>query len=1130
MKTFRRVAVSVIVGILFLSLANVESGWAEEELPDETQMPGVLEGTGTHFELTGSEYLNIVLDSSEPIRLFLESVPEMITMHLESASGASSTQITLSGFIPQTEYHKYEDDYHNHVAFTTDVSGSYTFTQDLSAPHLLFIQPRPSTIFLSDAGWSPPVGTWDPATKIATLTQDLTGTVQIDSDNITIDGNRHTITGTNTGNGVYLPTRTGVTIKNLTVKNFSNGIYFYSCNSNNLTGNTCENNSYGIYLSSSSHNNFGGNTASHNRDGIRLYSANNNNLTGNTASHNRYNGILLTSSANNNLTGNTMSNNTYNFNVAGSSLSHFTQTIDTTNTVDAKPIYYLVGASGVVIDASTNASYVGVVNSINVTVKGLTVTKCAQGVLFAYTSDSSIENVNASNNQYGIYLYSSSNNHITGNTCMSNSYGIYIYSSSHNNFEGNTISDNTEGISLSYAGDNNLTGNTMSNNTYNFNVAGSSLSNYVQTIDTSNTVDGKPVYYLVGASGVVIDASTNAGYVAVVNSINVTVKDLTLTKCAQGVLFVNTTNSTIENVTTSNNQYGIYLYSSSNNHITGNTTSDNKNGVYLFSSNNNYLTGNTSMDNYYGIYLSSSNNNVLTGNTASDNTEGISLSNSGNNNLTNNTVSDSKYGINLRSSSNNQLMDNNLSNNKCDVCQDGKVNQPPAANAGGPYVGDEGSPITLNASGSSDPDGDALRYRWDFNNDEKWDSEWSSNPTVSHTWDDDYSGVVRLAVTDGLLTSTNTAQVTVKNVPPKVEAGSDKTAECGIDEVAFSGSFTDPGRLDTHVIKWDFGDGSTATGALTPTHKYSNTGKYTVTLTVTDDNGGEGRDTLLVTVVDTIPPKVVAGKDVIAEQEGYEGTKVTLSAKVSDTCDPNPTVTWSHGPTDVFPLGVTVVKVTATDKSGNNASDEVVVSIYGARTVKSTTIAKLESAKAGDKLIDREIDEIIKRVNNSLDEELWVIDDSHINPKHGVKVFHKVFQEEEAAVLHMQTRIMIFEKEIPGLEKIIAMKKKKGNDTSGEEAKLAAIKTALPVFKEVVDDLVKADRILAIVAIGDAKNTEVQNPRFQKIVEREIQEAERELDKANKEGERGSPAKAIMNFEKAWLHAQLAIEFASKPR
>ncbi len=160
-------------------------------------------------------------------------------------------------------------------------------------------------------------------------------------------------------------------------------------------------------------------------------------------------------------------------------------------------------------------------------------------------------------------------------------------------------------------------------------------------MDTSNLVNGKPVYYWVDQQdGEVPD---NAGFVGIVNSANMTVRDLTLTSNGMGVLFAYTDNSNIENVTISDNQYGIYLYSSSNNNVTGNNASDNQYGIgiYLYSSSNNNVTGNIVSNNWDGIYLYSSSNNNVTGNIVSNNWDGIYLCSSGNiiyhNNLINNT-------------------------------------------------------------------------------------------------------------------------------------------------------------------------------------------------------------------------------------------------------------------------------------------------------------------------------------------------------------------------------------------------------------------------------------------------------------------------------------------------------------
>ncbi len=117
-------------------------------------------------------------------------------------------------------------------------------------------------------------------------------------------------------------------------------------------------------------------------------------------------------------------------------------------------------------------------------------------------------------------------------------------------------------------------------------------------------------------------------------------------------------------------------------------------------------------------------------------------------------------------------------------------------------------------------------------------------------------------VLEGPATLVNTAAVTseqvitptqgavsihVANVAPSVNVGPDRAVYAGV-VVTFTGAFTDPGVLDTHTITWDLGDGSLVAGALTVTHSYPISGIYTVTLTVSDDDGGVGQDMLQVTV------------------------------------------------------------------------------------------------------------------------------------------------------------------------------------------------------------------------------------------------------------------------------------------
>jgi uncharacterized repeat protein (TIGR01451 family) len=120
--------------------------------------------------------------------------------------------------------------------------------------------------------------------------------------------------------------------------------------------------------------------------------------------------------------------------------------------------------------------------------------------------------------------------------------------------------------------------------------------------------------------------------------------------------------------------------------------------------------------------------------------------------------------------------------------------------------------------------------------------------TPTHTYGDNGEYAVTLTVTD---TQGDVGQdfltVTVLNVAPTVDAGPDQKAEPG-DLLSFTGSFTDPGTDDTHTFHWDLGDGTTIDDLLTFDHTFAAAGDYAVTLTVTDDDGGVGTDTAIVSV------------------------------------------------------------------------------------------------------------------------------------------------------------------------------------------------------------------------------------------------------------------------------------------
>lgn len=137
---------------------------------------------------------------------------------------------------------------------------------------------------------------------------------------------------------------------------------------------------------------------------------------------------------------------------------------------------------------------------------------------------------------------------------------------------------------------------------------------------------------------------------------------------------------------------------------------------------------------------------------------------------------------------------------------------------------------SFDASGSGDPDGAVASYAWSFG-----DGTTGAGATPSHPYAAPGSYTVGLTVTDnsgGTATTSATVTVAAPNTAPTAVFSSSATGlTAGFDA---SGSTDTDGTVTGY--SWDFGDGTTGTGAVTP-HDYAATGTYAVVLTVTDDDG-----------------------------------------------------------------------------------------------------------------------------------------------------------------------------------------------------------------------------------------------------------------------------------------------------
>jgi len=281
------------------------------------------------------------------------------------------------------------------------------------------------------------------------------------------------------------------------------------------------------------------------------------------------------------------------------------------------------------------------------------------------------------------------------------------------------------------------------------------------------------------------------------------------------------------------------------------------------------------------------------------------------------------------------------------------ANQAPQANSGGPYTVDEGSPITFNGQLSKDPDGTIVSYEWDFDYKDGTFTVDANGPTTNTGYPDGPATIViALRVKDDKGSSNvGVTQVAIKNVAPTVEAGGPYVGQVN-NPITVAGTATDPGLIDQTGLsyQWDFGDGSQGSGPVV-SHSYAQAGSYTIKLTVTDKDGGQGTDVATVQVNGAAnqPPQAAIN----GPTSGLTGE--TLNFSGSNSSDPDGNIVsydWDFGDGSAdnginvshiySTIGSYTVSLTVTDNDGLTAKTTLLVQINEPVPVPELPIAVID--------------------------------------------------------------------------------------------------------------------------------------------------------------------------------------------
>jgi hypothetical protein len=254
-------------------------------------------------------------------------------------------------------------------------------------------------------------------------------------------------------------------------------------------------------------------------------------------------------------------------------------------------------------------------------------------------------------------------------------------------------------------------------------------------------------------------------------------------------------------------------------------------------------------------------------------------------------------------------------------------NLPPVANAGPDQTVNFVQPVSLDGSGSSDPEGLALSYVWALDGAQ---IATGPNPIVGPF--PVGARMITLTVTDDQgLSASDSMVVNVINEAPVARAGSDQWIQT-LETVLLYGSASFDPEGETLSFVWSLDGAQIATGP-TPVVGPFAAGTHTITLTVTDGHGASASDDVVL-LVQNRAPTADAGPDrtvnhaqtVMLDASGSadpEGGSLSYAWSV-DGLQVATGISATVGP---FEVGTHSVVLTVTDDHGATATDNMTLTV-----------------------------------------------------------------------------------------------------------------------------------------------------------------------------------------------------------